>query len=90
MPFRVLASANDPKRTSVPVIRANKRRGAHASTTIVISNVPHSKVAKDQATVEAGMRRAGKKFTKSAKTWVFSSCHGGDGRHGEHFGRSCR
>jgi hypothetical protein len=64
-------SANDPKRTSVPVIRANKRRGAHASTTIVISNVPHSKVAKDQATVEAGMRRVGKKFTRSATTWVF-------------------
>jgi hypothetical protein len=33
-------SANDPKRTSRPVILAHIRRGAHDSTTIVISNVP--------------------------------------------------
>ena len=65
-------SANDPKRTSVPVIRANTRRGAHDSTTIVISNVPHSKVAKDQATVEAGMRRAGKQVHEKRKQRGYS------------------
>ena len=37
-------------RAPLPLIQT--RRGAHDSTTIVISNVPHSKVAKDQATVE--------------------------------------
>ena len=41
------------------------------STTIMISNVSHPKVAKDQTTAEEGMRRAGSEFTRSVNTWVF-------------------